>query len=239
MFKGGILLKKIIKWGLIGFGGLVVLGALFGEPDEEPSPGGDSYITENGGQQDAQDQSHEEQSETEGSAGLEPVEESSEPETTSEEAVEPQTMLDKLWQAADTSLKSRKDIDISYDTELRDAAIIHTDLEPFTHETFVRQAYTILVLWGQEAFKIDGVEFVTVVQKTKFIDQYGQESVQNGVVIAMSKTEFSKFDWQALAMGSPVDGSIAAAADAYFEHIAIKKEIKDRSKLYLSLQYHP
>lgn len=151
----------------------------------------------------------------------------------------PLTIQDKLWQAVDTGLKSRKGIDISYDASDpsdKVAFIEHTDPEPFDSQSFIRQSYTILVLFGREAFKIDGVDSINVQNKTYFTDQYGNKKLSSGVTIDMHKAEFNKFNWDNLKY-QPVSNQIQAASDVYIIAPALQP-YKD-SQLYLSLSYSP
>lgn len=149
------------------------------------------------------------------------------------------TVQDKLWQAVDVGLKSRKGINISYDTNDptdRVAFIEHTDASPFDAQSFIRQSFTILVLFGQEAFKIDGVDSVNVQNKTDFTDQYGNKKLDNGVVIDMHKADFVKFNWDNLKY-QPISNQIQAASDVYIINSALQPYTD--AQLYLSLSYNP
>ncbi len=148
----------------------------------------------------------------------------------------PQTIEDKLWQAVDTALKQRTNIKVSYDEKEKVAFIEHTDADAYTAESFVKQAYAMFVLFGQEVFKIDGVEHVNAQNKTTFTDQYGKNSIESGVTIEMTKANFSKFDWKNLEY-QQVNTRIQAASDIYIIRQALANDIKDQSKLYLKLSY--
>lgn len=151
----------------------------------------------------------------------------------------PLTTQDKLWQAVDVGLKSRKGINISYDTSDptdRIAFIEHTNASPFDAQSFIRQSFTILVLFGQEAFKIDGVDSVNVQNKTNFTDQYGNKKLDNGVTIDMHKADFNKFNWNNLKY-QPISNQIQAASDVYIINPALQPYTD--KQLYLSLSYSP
>lgn len=151
----------------------------------------------------------------------------------------PLTIQDKLWQAVDAGLKSRKGINISYDTgdpTDKVAFIEHTDENPFDSQSFIRQSFTILVLFGQEAFKIDGVDSVNVQNKTNFTDQYGNNKLASGVTIDMHKADFNKFNWNNLKY-QPISNQIQAASDVYIINPALQPYTD--AQLYLSLSYSP
>lgn len=145
------------------------------------------------------------------------------------------TTQDKLWQAVDSTLKKRDNINISYDATEKVAFIDHTDENPYNAESFVRQAYTILALYGQAAFNIEGINHLNVQNKCKLTDAYGKDSVKSCVTIEMSKDQFSKFNWPNLDH-LEVDNNIENASDIYIIVPAIKSQTKP-SNLYLKLTY--
>lgn len=154
-------------------------------------------------------------------------------DTASPEPTKPLTMTDRLWSALDTSMKSRKDYEIEYNEDIKMASIIKTSTDPWDESSLVRGGFTTLVKFGTEAFKIENVDAVQVVIKTKFTDQYGKDGLDDGVRIIMSKTEFAKFDWKNLEYQS-VYNQIKNASEAFYIHPAVLKNI-DYSKLYLTL----
>ena len=154
----------------------------------------------------------------------------------STDLTKPLTTEDRLWQAVDNGLKKRDNINIYYDSADKIVIIEHTDENPYSAESFVKQAYSILVLYGQEAFNIDDVNAINVQNKTALTDEYGKKNIENGVIIEMTKENFSKFEWKNLEY-QQINTRIQTASDIYRIHPAIQKEIKDESKLYLVLQY--
>lgn len=162
----------------------------------------------------------------------------SQPKTTSQpkaqEAPKPQTMEDKLWAAVDAAFKTRKNFAVSYDasdSSDKVAYIEHTDPEPFDSQSFIRQSFSILALYGVEVFKIDGVDSVNVQNKTNFIDQYGNKKLDSGVIIDMHKAEYIKFNWKGLDH-LPVRQQIQAASDVFIIKPALQPYTDDQ--LYLT-----
>lgn len=166
-----------------------------------------------------------------------PTTQSTEQETAKTTPTVPVTIQDKLWAAVDTGLKKRDKINIDYSSTDKVAFLEHTDEEPYTAKSFVKQTYSMLVLWGQEAFKIDGVDIINVQNKTKFTDQYGNEAVRTGVTIEMTKAQFSQFNWKNLEY-QPIHNSISANSNIYIIVPALLSQIDNPSSdLYLSLSY--
>lgn len=145
------------------------------------------------------------------------------------------SIIDQLWQSVDTTLKSRSDISVSYDETTKTATVNHTDLEPYNESSFVRQAYTILVVYGKSAFAIEGVEHLNVQNSCNLQDRYGKDTVQSCMTIQMKKSVFNKFDWSQLEY-QPVSDTIENESDIYTIAPALSSKVEP-SKLYLDLSY--
>lgn len=145
----------------------------------------------------------------------------------------PLSITDKLWIALDNSMKSREGYGVEYDELSKIATITTTSTNFWDENSIVRGNFTLLVKFGTEAFKIDGVDAVLIVSKTEFTDQYGKKNIEDAIRIVMDKSEFNKFEWNNLKY-QPVYNQIKNASESFYIHPAILKKL-DPSKLYLSL----
>ncbi len=162
-------MKKILKWGLIIFVGLIVLGMIGkhgGSTTQNPSPTPT-------------------QAPTQAQKATSPT--------------NPPTITDWLWKALDNSMKTRNGYSVEFDKSSKTAIITKTSTSAWDESALVRDSFTTLVKYGTEVFKIDGVNAVRVVIKTELTDSYGKKSVEDVVRIIMSKAEFGKFDWKNLS----------------------------------------
>lgn len=141
-------------------------------------------------------------------------------------------LLDDLWKGVDASIKSRKGIDISYDSVLNVVNLDYTDDSFWDENATVREAYTKLVKFGPEAFKHDEVDSLVVNIKTTLIDNYGEKSTSTVVIVEMLKEDFNKFNWSNLRM-LPVSDQIENVAIRYYVHPVLRKNL-NKDKLYLS-----
>lgn len=140
-------------------------------------------------------------------------------------------IMDELWKAADAGLQTRQGVDIKYNQYDKVAILTKTEESSWDENSFVRDAYTVFVKYGREAFKLDGVDHVMVNLDTAFTDSYGNSKTDTGVVIEMTKGNFQKFNWDNLKY-TPVSQQIEAASEQYYIHPSIEKKL-DSSKLYL------
>lgn len=196
-------MKKLLKWGLIIFAGIIVLGMIGkydGSTKQNPSPAATQAPTE--------------------------VQKAAAP-------TNPPTMTDRLWSALDKSMKTRTDYSVEFDESSKTASVIKTKTTAWDESALVRDSFTTLVKYGTEAFKIDGVDAVRVVEKTAFTDSYGKKSVEDAVRIIMTKSEFGKFDWKNLSY-QPVYAKIKNASEGFYIHPAILQKLNP-DKLYLAM----
>lgn len=143
------------------------------------------------------------------------------------------SLNDKLWLALDNSMKKRDGYEISLDENKKDVQISFESKEFWDENSLVRGAYSLLVKYGKEAFKLEGVDLLTVKYKTEFTDGYGKKGIEDAIIITMSKEEFNKFEWENLKM-LPVYKQIEGSALKYYIHPAVKNNL-NYDKLYLSI----
>jgi hypothetical protein len=124
------------------------------------------------------------------------------------EQQKPVSTIDQLWTILDRTIKTRE-------------------------SSLVRESYKILVKYGLEAFKRDDINNLTVDYKTEFTDTYGKKSMQEAVILTISKVEFSKYDWNNLNY-QPIYRQMESSCSTYYIHPAILKNL-NYNKLYLSL----
>ena len=144
-----------------------------------------------------------------------------------------ETMTDKLSVALDKSIKSRNGYSVEYDETSKTASITKVSTAAWDESALVRESFTILVKFGTEVFKIEGVDAARVIIRTELTDQYGKKSVEDVVRIIMNKSEFGKFDWNNLNY-QPVYTQIKNASEAFYIHPAILKNLNP-DKLYLAI----
>ena len=140
--------------------------------------------------------------------------------------------MDQLWKAADTGLKTRKDIDIKYDAGFKIVTLTKKG-DMFDENSFVRDGFSTFVKYGREAFKINGVDHVLIDLTTTLVNSYGEESTETGMTIEMTRDNFQKFNWENLEY-TPVRKQIESASEYFFIHGAIQKDLNN-DKLYLVL----
>ncbi len=145
----------------------------------------------------------------------------------------PLTITDSLWIALDKSIKSRNGYSVEFDESSKTASVIETKTTAWDESALVRESFTVLVKYGTEAFKIDGVDAVRVVIKTEFTDNYGKKSIADAVRIIMKKSEFNKFDWKSLSY-QPVYSQIKNASEGFYIQPAILQKLNP-DKLYLAM----
>ncbi len=146
---------------------------------------------------------------------------------------ENESILNQLWNAADKSIKNRKNLDIRYNQNQKRATIIYQPESVWDGNETVRKAYSYLVKYGQEAFKIQNVKIVETIIKTEFINEYGKTNVRKAVVFSMKKDEFQKYNWEELEY-KPIFDQINRSVIKNRIHPAIQKEL-EKEELYLSL----
>ena len=142
------------------------------------------------------------------------------------------TTLDKLWVAVDTSINSRNAIELTYDQKTKEVVLMHTDTSFWDESALVRGGVVKFINFGQEAFKIEGIDKLTVQVKTELTDTYGTKKTVGVFLVEMSKEKFQKFDWNALK-GQDVGARIKSVADIWFIHPSILPNVKMDKIYYL------
>jgi hypothetical protein len=150
------------------------------------------------------------------------------------QAVRPkeESTIDRLWKALDTSIGTRAGLNVEYSEGSKTAKLTYTIGTAWDENALVRAAYAAFVKFGAEAFKIDGVDAITVNLRTYLQDSYGNKSPEDVVIITMPKTEFEKYDWNSLKYQS-ISRQMEQSSTKYYIHPGILLKL-DPSKLYLS-----
>ncbi len=149
------------------------------------------------------------------------------------EPAKPMTTTDKLWAALDSSMKTRTNYEVKYDETKKEATVVFSPKDFYDENSVVKGSYSTLVKYGREAFKVDGVNSLTVNYRLEFTDKYGKKAFDDAIIITMGKDEFNKFDWDNLKYQS-VYAQIKSSSSKYYVHPALDAKL-DYSKLYLSL----
>jgi len=149
------------------------------------------------------------------------------------EQQKPISTIDQLWTILDQTIKNRNGYDISYNAETKTAKIVRTEMSFYDESSLVRESYKVLVKYGLEAFKRDDVKYLTVNYKTELTDVYGKKTIENVIILTISKIEFSKYDWNNLNY-QPIYRQMESSCSEYYIHPAILKNL-NYEKLYLYL----
>jgi flagellar biosynthesis GTPase FlhF len=141
--------------------------------------------------------------------------------------------LDKLWTALDNSINTRKNFDIKWNSELKQVRLIKEGGDYWDSNDYVRTAYSLLVGYGKEAFKIEGVDTVQIVLKSTFTDKYGKKSEEVAVRLTIEEGEFQKYNWENLKTFKSVYSQMIEATETHYVHPAIFKNV-NTNDLYLT-----
>jgi len=143
------------------------------------------------------------------------------------------TVMDKLWLALDSSIKTREGYNISFNKKNKTATLVYTKKDSWDENSFARDVYSTLVKYGKEAFQISGVSAITVKCKTGFTDKYGKSKTEVGMIVTMPKKEFSRFDWDNLNY-QPIYKKMESSCSKHYIHPAIWKNL-DYDDVFLSI----
>jgi hypothetical protein len=143
----------------------------------------------------------------------------------------PPSTLDQLWTALDSSGVGRDTVHISYQDPSQTAAgyggivtLTRDDLSPWDSKTFVQDFLSDFVRYGQQAFKVSGVDHLDFIVNTNFTDDHGKVSTDIGMEVKMSKSQFSSFNWQNLA-GSPVYDAMTSDSEYNYTAYSITQSV--------------
>ncbi len=129
----------------------------------------------------------------------------------------PTTMNDKLWAVFNKNYDERykKGTNIQYSDIDKTAKVIvepgkywsDVNLYDLDEKRLVEEAISTVVVFGREAFKVDGVERVGVDYRMPFTDSYGKKTLTTAFSFSMNKSEFNKYHWDNLK-GKPIYAQI-------------------------------
>lgn len=151
-------------------------------------------------------------------------------EVKEEPAPEPSTQ-DKLWTALDEGIKTRDGYDIQWDEATGTVKLAKTAKDFWDENALVRDTYSDLVKYGQQAFLIEGVKQVQVAYSAEFTDQYGKAADAVAVEIWFDKDEFQKYEWSNFEY-RPVWQQMQDGAAYYYVHAGMQAGL-EADKLYL------
>lgn len=139
---------------------------------------------------------------------------------------------ERLWKAIDDTFRSRNGYNVTFDSKTGTARLTYTKNMFLDEESTVRTAYTYFVKYGENAFKLEGVDRLTMQVKTEFTDSYGKKNNEIAVRVTMPKSEFMKYDWKAFEFKNAYPAMERSAEENYI-HPAIFKNV-DTEKLHLN-----
>lgn len=147
----------------------------------------------------------------------------------------PYNIYDDLWKALDTSLKTRKNIDIKYDPSTKTATLLVNENETYWDETaMLNSAYTRLIKYGKTAFTINGVDQVGVNISTKMMDSHGKESVEEVIRVAITKSSYKDYNWDNMQYVDDFYHKMVDAVSVNYINPGIFRKL-DLSKIRLNL----
>jgi len=147
----------------------------------------------------------------------------------------PYNIYDDLWKALDTSLKTRKNIDIKYEPDTKTATLLVNENETYWDETaMLNSAYARLVKYGKLAFEINGVDQVCVNISTKMMDSHGKESVEEVIRVAITKTSYQDYNWDNMQYVDYFYDKMVDAVSVNYINPGIFRKL-DMSKIHLNL----
>ena len=148
-----------------------------------------------------------------------------------EEPKKEKTIIDKVWEALDSSIKTRDKYDIQYIEADKLVRVTKEPYDSWDETAFVKDTYGDFVDYGLVAFQIDGVDSIEFLYWANITDQYGKTNKEKGVDIAMKKSEFQKYDWNGLK-GQNIYYQMTTSCYEHYIHPAVMKNVKT-DKLWL------
>lgn len=140
--------------------------------------------------------------------------------------------LDKLWEASDQVLGTRKGVDIKFDATIGTAQLFYTPDSIWDEKRAVQMTYKNFVNWGKKVNGFEGVQAIDVYTKSEFTDSYGKSSTDTAVRVLMDVGEFRKYNWESLE-GQPIHNQLERDGMLYL-HPAIRKNVNlNDTKLFL------
>lgn len=147
----------------------------------------------------------------------------------------PYNIYDDLWKALDTSLKTRKNIDIKYDETTKTATLLVNENETYLDETnMLNKAYSRLIKYSKSAFEINGVDQVGVNISTKMMDSHGKESVEEVIRVAITQTSYKDYNWDNMQYVDDFYDKMVDAVSVNYINPGIFRKL-NLSKVHLNL----
>lgn len=145
----------------------------------------------------------------------------------------PTVNVKKIEKQLKDSYKGNKDhVKFKFTSSTKTASFSLTSDSFWDEQSAVNGAVNTLVTFGKGAFKIKGVENVSVSYRSTFTDPYGKNSTDDIARIVMTKTEFKKYNWENLKYKS-VYPQIKKSASVFYIHPGALRNI-DLSKIKLT-----
>ena len=142
------------------------------------------------------------------------------------------TTLDKLWEASDQVLNTRKGVDIKFDATIGTAQLFYTPDSIWDEKRAVQMTYKNFVNWGKKVNGFNGVQAIDVYTKSEFTDSYGKSSIDTAARVLMDVGEFRNYNWESLE-GQPIHNQLERDGMLYL-HPAIRKNVNlNDAKLFL------
>lgn len=140
--------------------------------------------------------------------------------------------LTLLWEAVDKGLGTREGVDVNYISEENYVQVSRYIDTVWDENDVVRKNISDLVKFGEKAFELEGIQEITVITRTDFIDTYGNSSEGTAVSCNITKDEFNKFNWGALEY-MPILNQMEQSCNPLVIRPSIKLNI-DPEKIYYS-----
>lgn len=87
---------------------------------------------------------------------------------------------------------------MAYNEKTNEVTLTKAPKTYWNEVTILKEGYKDFVRFGLQAFKIEGVKKMTLNVKFEVSDKYGKASVDDGVILSMTKEQFGKFDWESM-----------------------------------------
>ncbi|MEO5498876.1 MAG: hypothetical protein ABIR46_00035 [Candidatus Saccharimonadales bacterium] len=140
--------------------------------------------------------------------------------------------MDKLWEASDSVVRTRKGVDIKFDPNIGTAQLFVTDGSEWNEKFLVQRTYNRFVLWGQKVNSFSGVQTIDVQTKTGFVDSYGNNTTDTSVRTSMDVGKFRNYNWNNLE-ATPIHTQIRADGTLYLQPSIKSKVNLEEAKLFL------
>lgn len=111
----------------------------------------------------------------------------------------PKTKEELLWGAFEESIRGSHDgYSMAYNEKTNEVTLTKAPKIYWNEVTILKEGYKDFVRFGLQAFKIEGVKKMTLNVKFEVSDKYGKASIDDGIILSMTKEQFGKFDWESM-----------------------------------------